>query len=445
VCSISVFLTGLDSTIVTIALPTIGRSLHAGVSGLQWSVTGYTVTLASLLLSSGSLADRIGRRQVLQAGLSLFVLGSWLCTLAPTLSWLVAARVIQGTGASCMNPAALGIITATITSPERRAKAIGIWDAAYGLSMVAGPLAGGALTRIAGWRAVFDPGIVAGLAALALTGLVAPESRSSRPRRPDPAGQALVTVLLATLAIGIIQAPGWGWRAPRTAAMGVLVLVMLGVLVRAETRRPEPLIQFGLFRRASFTGACLMGTCGIAALAGAGFLSSLYLQDARSMSALRAALAIWPMPAAMAACAPLAGLVIARHGSRIPAITAGIALAASSVALTRLTGASSPAFTITIAYALFGAGVGMLSPTVTHGVMSGVPDEQAGLASGMNSSSRQLGQCLGVAITGTVLASSLHGTAQGYLHAARTGWWVIAGCALCVLLAGLASAPHRAK
>ena len=444
VCSMSVFLTGLDSTIVTIALPAIGRSLHAGVSGLQWSVTGYTVTLASLLLSSGSAADRIGRRQMLQVGLALFVLGSWLCTLAPSLSWLVAARVIQGIGASGMNPAALGIITSTITSPARRARAIGIWDAAYGLSMVAGPLAGGALTRIAGWRAVFDPGIVAGLAALALTGLVAPESRAARPRRPDPVGQVLVTVVLAALAIAIIQGPGWGWRAPRTAALGVLVLVMVAVLLRAETRRPDPLIQFALFRRASFTGACLMGTCGIAALAGAGFLSSMYLQDARSMSALHAALAIWPMPAAMAACAPLAGIFIARRGSRIPAVAAGTALAASSLALTRLTGSSCPAFTVTVAYALFGGGVGLLSPAITYGVMSGVPDEQAGLASGMNSSSRQLGQCLGVAITGTVLASGLHST-RGYLDAARTGWWVIAGCALCVLLAGLASAPRRAN
>jgi EmrB/QacA subfamily drug resistance transporter len=441
VCSMSVFLTGLDSSIVTIALPTIGRSLHAGVSGLQWSVTGYTVTLASLLMSSGSAADRIGRRQMLQAGLALFVLGSWLCTLAPSLTLLVAARVIQGAGASCMNPAALGIITAAITSPARRARAIGIWDAAYGLSMVTGPLAGAALTHFAGWRAIFDPGIVAGLAALALTGLVAPESRAPRPRRPDPAGQALVTVLLATVATAIIQAPGWGWLAPRTGVLAALAAVTLAALLRAEARRADPLIHLALFRRASFTGACLMGTCGIAALAGAGFLSSLYLQDARSMSALHAALALWPMPAAMAAFAPLAGVVIARHGSRIPAVAAGIALAASSVALTRLTGACCPAFTITIAYALFGAGVGLLSPAITHGVMSGVPDEQAGLASGMNSSSRQLGQCLGVAVIGTVLASGLHSTAT-YLDAARTGWWVIAGCGLCVLLAGLASAPR---
>ena len=442
VCSMSVFLTGLDSSIITIALPTIGRSLHAGVSGLQWSMTGYTVTLASLLMSSGAAADRIGRRQMLQVGLALFVLGSWLCTLAPSLSLLVAARVLQGAGASCMNPAALGIITSTITSTARRARAIGIWDAVYGLSMVTGPLAGAALTHLAGWRAIFDPGIVAGLAALALTGLVAPESRAPRPRRADPAGQVLVTVLLATLATAIIQAPGWGWLVPRTVTLAAVAMVALAALVRAEIRRPDPLIQLTLFRRASFTGACLMGTCGIAALAGAGFLSSFYLQ--RSMSPLQAALAIWPMPAAMAACAPLAGVIIARRGSRIPAVAAGMALAASSVALTRLTGTACPAVMTTIAYALFGAGVGLLSPAITHGVMSGVPDEQAGLASGMNSSSRQLGQCLGVAVIGTVLATGVHGT-TGYLDAARTSWWVIAGCGLCVLLAGLVSAPRRAN
>jgi EmrB/QacA subfamily drug resistance transporter len=442
----SVFLTGLDSTIVTIALPTVGRSLHVGVSGLQWSVTGYTVTLASLLMSSGAAADRIGRRQVLQAGLALFVLGSWLCTLAPSRGWLVGARVIQGIGASCMNPAALGIITSTITSPSRRARAIGIWDAAYSLSMVVGPLAGGTLTRIAGWRAIFDPGIVAGLAALALTAMVAPESRAPSARRPDPVGQVLVIVLLATIATAIIQVPGWGWRAPRTAAVAAPAVVALAALLWAETRRPDGLIPLALFRRASFTGACLMGLSGIAALAGAGFLCSLYLQDARSMSALQAALAIWPMPAAMAAFAPVAGIVMARYGSRIPAVAAGAALTASSVALARLTGAGCPTCAITIAYALFGGGMGLLSPAITHGIMSGLADEQAGLASAMNSSSRQLGQCLGVAVIGAVLAGGLHGTSPlGYLAGTRTGWLVIAGCGLCVLLTGLATAPRRAN
>jgi EmrB/QacA subfamily drug resistance transporter len=443
VCSMSVFLTGLDATIVIVGLPAIGRSLHAGVSGLQWTVTAYTVTLASLLMFSGSAADRFGRRPLLRAGLALFTLGSWLCSLAPGLGFLVAFRVIQGIGASAMNPAALAIITGTFTTPARRARAIGTWDAAYGLSMVTGPLAGGILISAAGWRAVFWASIPAGLAALALTGLLPPGSRAQRPRRPDAAGQALVTVTLAALATGIIQAPGWGWSSPATITLFATAAAAVAALLYVEPRRADPLIQLGLFRRASFTAASLMAVCGIAALAGFGFLSTLYLQEARSMTALHAALAIWPMAAEMAVCAPLAGRVIARRGTRIPALVAGSALAASSAALTRLTGDSSPAF-LCIAYSLFGAGAGFLNPVITYAIMSGVPDGQAGLASGMNSSSRQLGQCLGVAITGSALAGSLHGPMQsGFLAAARAGWLVMAGCGLCVTLAGLATAPRR--
>ncbi len=443
VCSLSVFLIGLDSTIVIIGLPDIGRSLHAGVSGLQWSVTAYTVTLASLLMFSGSLADKIGRRSLLQAGLAVFVLGSWLCSLAPNLPALVAFRVIQGIGGSAMNPAALGIITNAFPDPARRARAIGAWDAAYGLSMVLGPLTGGILMSVAGWKAIFWASIPAGLAALALTGLFAPDSRAPRPRRPDPVGQALVMVMLAALATGIIQAPGWGWLSPETAALFTLAAAALAALLYVEPHRTDPLIQLGLFRRPSFAAANLTAVAGIAALAGFGFLSTLYLQDVRAMSALRAGLTIWPMAAEMAVCAPLAGRIIARRGARLPALIAGAALAVSSVALTRLTGASSPAF-LSATYSLFGLGAGLLNPAITYSVMAGVPDGQAGLASGINSSSRQLGQCLGVAVTGTVLAGSLHGSMQsGFLSAARAGWWVLAGCGLCVFLAGLAAASRR--
>jgi EmrB/QacA subfamily drug resistance transporter len=444
VCSMSVFLTGLDATIVTIGLPAIGRSLHAGVSGLQWSVAAYTVTLASLLMSSGFLADRYGRRPVLQAGLSLFILGSWLCSLAPSLGCLIAFRVIQGAGGSMMNPAALGIITSTFPGTARRARAIGAWDAAYGLSMVAGPVVGGILVSAAGWRAVFWASIPAGLAALALIGLFAPDSRAPRPRRADPMGQALVTVMIAALATAIIQAPGWGWLSPQTAGLLALAAGALAVLAYLEPRRADPLIEFGLFRSAPFSAAILAAVCGIAALAGFGFLSTLYLQDVRGMSALRAGLTIGPMAAEMAVCAPLAGRLIARRGARLPAVIAGAALAASSAALSRLTGGSSAVF-LSVTYSLFGAGAGLLNPTVTYGVMSAVPDGQAGVASGMNSSSRQLGQCLGVAVTGTVLAGSLHGPMQsGFLPAARAGWLVMAGCGLGVLAAGLAGTARRA-
>jgi len=444
VCSLSVFLTGLDSTIVTIGMPAIGRSLHVGVSGLQWAADAYTVALASLLMTSGSAADRFGRRAVLQAGLSVFVLGSWLCSLAPSLGALIAFRVLQGAGASAMNPAALGIITNVYTDPARRARALGAWDAAFGLSMVTGPVAGGILVGLAGWRSVFWASIPAGLAALALTGLFAPDSRAPAARRTDPAGQVLVTVMLAALAAAIIQAPAWGWLSWQTIVLLAAATGALAGLACLEPRRSDPLIQLRLFRTARFTAAIISGVCGIAALAGFGFLTTLYLQDVRGLSALNAGLTIGPMAAEMAVCAPLAGRLIARRGARVPAVGAGVALAVSSAALSRLTGLSSEAF-LAWTYSLFGVGAGLLNPVVTYGVMSSVPDGQAGVASGMNSSGRQLGQCLGVAVTGTVLNGSLHGPMQaGFPAAARGSWLVMAGCGLLVLTAGLAGTPGHA-
>ena len=444
VCCLSVVLGGLDSTIVTIALPAISRSLHGGIGGLQWAVAAYTVTLASFLMFSGAAADRIGRRAVLQTGLALFVLGSWLCSVAPTLGCLIAFRVIQGAGGSMLNPAALGIITNLFTDPAGRAKAIGAWDGAYGLSMVSGPLLGGLLVTMAGWRAVFCATIPAGLAAMALTALLVPESRAARPRRADPAGQLLVTALLAALAAGIICAPGWGWLSVQTAVLFTAAAAALAGLAWYEPRRRDPLIELRIFRSLPFTAAVVTAVCGIAALAGFGFLSTLYLQDIRRMTALGAGLAIWPAAAEMAVCAPLAGRVIARRGTRLPAAAAGTALAASSAILTRLTGTSSPAF-LALAYSLFGIGSGILSPSITYSIMSRVPDSQAGLASGLNSCGRQLGQSLGVAVTGTVLAGSLHGPLRsGFLAAARPGWWVMAGCGAAVFVAGLVSTSRCA-
>ena len=320
VCSLSVFLGGLDSTIVTIGLPEIGRSLHAGVSGLQWAADAYTVTLASLLMFSGAAADRIGRRAVLQAGLSVFVLGSWLCSRRPEPRRPDRLPGPPGRGRIRHEPAALGIVTNAYPDPARRARALGAWDAAYGLSMVTGPVAGGVLVSLAGWRSVFWASIPAGLAALALTGLLVPDSRAPAPRRADPAGQALVCVMLAALAAAIIQAPGWGWRSWRTAALLAAAVGALAGLAYIEPRRSDPLIQLGLFRSARFAASITSGVCGIAALAGFGFLSSLYLQDVRGMSALDAGLTIGPMAAEMAVCAPLAGRMIARRGARIPAM-----------------------------------------------------------------------------------------------------------------------------
>ena len=445
VCCLSLFMVGLDNTIVNVGLPSIGRDLHAGVSGLQWTVAAYTITLAALLMFSGALADRIGRRTVFQVGLSLFILGSWLCSLAPSLDWLIGFRVLQGAGGSMLNPAALGIITNTFTGRAERARAIGVWDGVFGLSMALGPVLGGVLVAAAGWRGIFWANIPVGLAAVSLTALFVPESRAPHGRRADPVGQFLVIVMLGSLAYAIIEGPASGWHSPRIAGFFGLAAAALAVLLAYEPRREEPMLDFRFFRSVPFAGANLTAVCAIAAMAGFLFLSTLYLQDVRDLSALQAGLAILPMPVVMALCAPLAGRMVAKRGPRVPLVIAGVALTLSSAALSRLTSATQHPYLI-VAYALFGIGAGMVSSPITNAFMSGVPKAQAGMASGMNSSSRQLGQSLGVAIVGSVLAASIRGPMRsGFVHAAHAGWWILAGCGYAVLLLGVISTTQWAR
>src|SRR5215467_6817736 len=360
VCCMSLFMVGLDNTIVNVGLPDIGRDLHAGVSGLQWTVAAYTIALAALLMFSGAVADRIGRRTIFQVGLSLFTLGSWLCSLAPSLGWLIGFRILQGVGGSMLNPAALGIITNTFTRPAERAKAIGMWDGVFGLSMALGPVAGGILITSVGWRGIFWANIPVGLAAIALTALFVPESRAERGRRADPVGQVLVIVMLGALAYAIIQGPAYGWFSPDIVGFFLLSLVALAVLIGYEPRREEPLIDFRLFRSVPFSAANLTAVCAIAATAGFLFLTTLYLQDVRGFSALQAGLTLLPMPCMMALASPISGRIVARGGPRVPFIIAGAALTLSTAALSQLSSTSGPLFLVAT-YGLFGFGAGMVN------------------------------------------------------------------------------------
>jgi EmrB/QacA subfamily drug resistance transporter len=444
VCCSALFMVGLDNTIVNVGLPDIGRSLHTSVAGLQWTVAGYTIVLASLLMFSGALADRIGRRTIFQVGLSLFTLGSWLCSLAPSLSLLIAFRILQGIGGSMLTPTALGIITNTFTRPAERAKAIGVWDGVSGLSMAMGPVAGGILIGSVGWRGIFWANIPVGLAAISLTALLIPDSKAEKGRRADPVGQILVIAMLGSLAYAIIQGPSFGWVSPQIIAFFLLSLTALGILLKYEPRRLEPLIDFRFFRSIPFSASTATAVCAIATSAGFLFLTTLYLQDVRGFSPLKAGLTLLPMPIMMALTAPIAGRMLARGGPRVPFVIAGAALTLSSAALSQLSPTSGPLF-LASTYALFGIGAGMVNSPITNGIMSGVPKSQAGVASGMNSSARQLGQSLGVAIVGSVLAASLHGSiAGGFLAAAHAGWWVMAGCGYAVLVLGVISTTNWA-
>src|SRR3954452_2449815 len=210
ICSMSLLIVGLDATIVNIALPAIQGSLHASVSGLQWTVDAYTLVLASLLMLGGSTADRLGRRRVFRTGLALFSLGSLLCALSPSLSLLVAFRVLQAIGGAMLTPVAMSIVRTVFEDPRERAQAIGVFAAMFGISMALGPVLGGFLVSAISWRAIFVVNLPVALAAMGLTVLFVPESRAPRPRRVDPVGQVLMIAALAALTYAIIEGGRWG-------------------------------------------------------------------------------------------------------------------------------------------------------------------------------------------------------------------------------------------
>jgi EmrB/QacA subfamily drug resistance transporter len=319
ICCLSLLIVGLDSTIVNVALPDIGRDLDASVSGLQWTLDAYTIVIASLLMLAGSTADRIGRRKVFQAGLVLFAVGSLLCSVAPGLGWLVAFRMVQAVGGSMLNPVAMSIITNTFTEPRERAQAIGVWGGVVGLSMALGPLVGGLLVGTVGWRSIFWINIPVALAALVLTWRFVPESRAGHARRPDPLGQLFVLAFLTSLTYGIIEGPGAGWTSARILGALGLATVALAALLGYEPRRREPLLELRFFRDPPFSGAVAIAVCAFASLAGFLFLSTIYLQEARGLSALHAGLYLLPLAGMTVLIAPLSGRIVGRRGPRLGA------------------------------------------------------------------------------------------------------------------------------
>src|SRR5580698_2232959 len=301
----SLLIVGLDTTIVNVVLPSIQRGLHAPVSGLQWTIDAYTLVLASLLMLSGSTADRFGRRRVFQLGLGLFTLGSLLCSVAPGLGWLVLFRIVQAVGGSMLNPVALSIITNTITDRRERARALGIWGAVFGLSLALGPVLGGVLVSTIGWRAIFWINVPVGIAAIVLTQCFVPESRAPRPRRFDPPGQALVIIMLSTLTYALIEGPHRGWGSALIASLFAVSFAAAATLTVVESRREQPLLDVRFFRSAPFSGATLIAVAAFAAFGGFLFLNSLYLQDVRGFTALHAGLLTLPMAALIPLFAPV--------------------------------------------------------------------------------------------------------------------------------------------
>jgi len=445
ICCTSILIVGLDVTAVNVAVPSIGRDLHASISGLQWVIDAYTLVMASLLMFAGSTGDRLGRKRVFMTGLTVFLAASALCSVATSVGMLVAFRALQAVGGSMLNPVAMSIITNTFTDPRERSQAVGIWGAMVGISMALGPVVGGALVSAVSWRAIFLLNIPIGLIGLVLTARFVPDSKAPVARRFDPAGQALMIVMIATLTYGIIEAPTHGWGAATTLVAFAAALSALIGLLYFEPRRRDPLIDLRFFRSVPFSGAIVIAIAAFAAFGGFLFLNTLYLQDARGLSPIHAGLDTLPLAVMMMLVAPLSGRIVGRRGARLPLLTAGIAYVIACGMLLSLSAHTSLAW-LFLAYVIFGLGFGAVNAPVTNTAVSGMPRAQAGVAAATATTSRQFGQTLGVAIVGAIVSSRIVGSDRAGLAAAmHPAWLVLVGCGVLMLVLGLVATSARAK
>ncbi len=437
ICCLSLLLVGMDVTIVNVALPAIQRDLRATISGLQWVIDAYTLVIASLLMLAGSMADRFGRRRVLQIGLALFTFGSLLCSVAPSIGGLIAFRAVQGLGATMLNPVAIAIVTDTFHEPKARARAFGIWGATAGVSLALGPMLGGALTQTLGWRANFWINLPIGVAAMVLVVWFVPESKAARARTVDPVGQSLVIVALACLTYAVIEGPRAGWGSALIVGLFSASALAVVLLLAYEPRLAEPLLDLRFFRSVPFCSATVAAVCAFATLAGFLFLNALYLQQVRGLSALHAGLCTLPLAVMTMVCAPFSGRLVGRYGTRPSLLAAGVGMCGSALLLTPLS-RDTPLPYLLLAYVVFGTGFGMVNPPITQTAVSGMPKAQAGVAAAVASTSRQVGASLGVAVGGTVAsASRMHG--NDFALATHPVWWMMAGCGAMISLLGWAS------
>jgi EmrB/QacA subfamily drug resistance transporter len=357
---------------------------------------------------------------------------------------LVAARVVQALGGSMMNPVAMSIIVHTFVEPGPRARAIGIWAAVAGLAMGLGPLAGGVLTQTLGWHSIFWINIPIGVAALWLTARYVPESRAPRARRPDPVGQSLLLVGLAALVYGVIESE----RGTAVAMPAIVVAVAaIAALIAWERRRHEPLIDLRFFHSLPFSAATIIAVCMFAAFGGFLFLNTLYLQDVRGLSAFHAGLGILPAALAITIASPISGRLVASHGARPSLVISGAMLALSALLLTRLDTATSWTALFAI-YAIFGIGFGMVNAPVTYAAVSGMPRAQAGLASAIASTSRQVGVAIGVAVAGALAhspAADGEGAWRGFTQSTHAFWWLLVPLGIVIVALGIVSTGPRGR
>ncbi len=422
----------LDVSIVNVALAAMGEGLGVRVDGLAWIVDAYTLAFAALLLLAGTLGDRIGARKVLLAGFALFVAASIACGFAFSLGSLIAARVAQGAGAALMVPSSLALLNHACAGDQAaRSRAVGLWTAAGSIGLAIGPSLGGLLVEAFGWRSIFLVNLPVGLVALAITRRHVAEA-ARRDGSFDLPGQVFGMIALAALVGAAIEAGPRGWLSP-IPILGLSIAVAAGAaFIAMETTRRDPMLPLGFFKDRLFSATALVGLAVNLTLYGILFVLSLYLQHARGFSAADAGRAFLPFTVVLGLANIVAGRAAGRFGTR-SLMLAGLMVAALSYGMLALIGREYPDLTLQAGLIGIALGIGSAVPAMTSTLLSRVPPDRAGLASGVLNTVRQAGGALGVALFGAVLASDPE---AGMRIALLVSAGLVVAAALAVVVAG---------
>jgi EmrB/QacA subfamily drug resistance transporter len=402
--SVATFMLLLDITVVNVALPSIRDDLGASFSDLQWVVDAYALTLAALVLTAGSLADRFGRRRLFAWGLGIFSAASLLCALSPDPTFLNGARALQGVGGAVMFAVSLALVAQEFPAGRERGTAMGLYGATIGVAVAIGPLVGGALTDGLGWQSIFYLNVPIGIAAIAVTYLKLRESRDPNATRVDWAGVASFSAALFMLVLALVRGNDEGWGSTLIVSLFAGSGVLLAAFVAIESRVREPMLPLGLFKRPSFTGVQLAAFA-VSASAFALFLYlTLYLQNYLGYSPLQAGLRYLPLTLVSFFAAPVAGALLSRAPARLM-MSGSLAVAGLGLLLMSGITAQSEWTTLLGGFLVLGAGVGFLNPVIADVALSVVPKERSGMAAGINDTFRQVGVAVGVAVWGAIFVA----------------------------------------
>ncbi len=412
----ALFMIMLDNTVVNVALPSIQKDLGASISGLEWTINGYTLSFAVLLATGGRLGDIFGRRRMFLFGVVIFALSSATAGFAPDATSLVISRVVQGVGAALMMPATLSIITDAFPASER-GKAMGMWAGVSALALAVGPVLGGFLTENVSWRAIFFLNIPVAIGAVTAALFAVRESRDTTVgREVDYAGVAALTVTLTALVLSLVEGNNWGWGSTEIVALLATALVGACAFVAIELRVKVPMVEFRFFSDRNFVGAVVVALIVSFAMLGVFFFLALYMQDILDYSPLEAGVRFLPSTLMIVTVAPVAGRLSDRYGPRW-LIAGGLAIVAASLFSFSGIAVDSTYLDLLPGFMLLGIGIAMTMSPMTSAAMNAVPVDKAGIASGVLSMFRMVGGSLGVAVTGAIfqglVSSRLHSLLSG--------------------------------